>query len=311
MAIEDYKNPLDQAKENIAVRTGLTAKPYAEKTGLKLYSDIVLNDFVLNKIDENNVVWVVSDIEGWWTPPEPDIQDITRGLWDGSYDVRGRWTARQITITGSFMPPSSAYVPVARDALIKSIGSLVYNSGWLRTYEDPPRASLVRLNGRPQIRTVNARGRTDFSIGLKAADPVKYEWSDADPDGYSINEIPAKNASEGSSGQGTINNIGNTPVTAVFQIEGPITGPATLQNITREELILIIGSIPAGSFLEIDTYDHTIALDGITTGNRSLCDTLMDWIKLDPGANQIELVDEGNANSTATMRVFYRSGWIG
>jgi hypothetical protein len=42
-----------------------------------------------------------------------------------------------------------------------------------------------------------------------------------------------------------------------------------------------------------------------------MVDTLVDWIVLAPGANSINITDEGQANSTASMVVYYRSGWIG
>jgi hypothetical protein len=108
-----------------------------------------------------------------------------------------------------------------------------------------------------------------------------------------------------------VTNIGNADVTAIFEIEGPLTGPATLQNLTTGELLLIIDSIPSGSFLEIDTYYREVAVDGEVEGARSVIDTLVDWIRLQPGGNNIVFSDEGNANSTATLRVYYRSGWIG
>jgi hypothetical protein len=63
--------------------------------------------------------------------------------------------------------------------------------------------------------------------------------------------------------------------------------------------------------LEIDTYDHEVALNGDATNKRSMIDTLADWIQLAPGENEIAFLDEGNANSTALLRVYFRSGWIG
>lgn len=387
-----YVNPVNantQAKENIAVRTGLTPLPYPEITGLKLKADIILGDLVLNTVDANNVVWVCTGMTGWWEHPEPDIPDLTRGLGDGSYDVRGRWQARQITINGSFFCSDPSLVPAARDKLIRAT-SLVYTGAWLKTSENPTRASYVRLNGKPNIETVNTRGRTDFSIGLKAADPIKYEWKDSDLTGmgYTSVTIPAKNTSLGRSGTATVNNIGNTEVTAIFDVQGPLTGPATLQNLTRSELALIISPLAAGitktvsnkaltsnvatittttahgfaagdavtisgvdstfngdqvvvntpttntftfnlvhanvtavasggtvvkdpDHLEIDTYEHSVAFNGDTYGARSKIDTLVDWIKLAPGNNTISFIDEGNAASTASVTVFYRSGWIG
>jgi hypothetical protein len=379
-------DPTLQGQENQAVNVSLTPLPPPYITGMKLQEDIILGDLVLNKIDANNVVWVCTGIDGWWNQPDPEMPELTRGWGDGSYDVKGRWEARQLTLNGVFLPPDPSYVPAARDALVRAT-SLVYTGAWLRTFENPPRASYVRLSGRPEIETVNARGRTEFSIGLRAADPIKYEWNEEDPEGYSIAEIPCKNVALGRTGAGAINNIGNTSVTGVFFIYGPITGPATLQNLTTNELILVIDSladsitrtvsnkaltsnvatittstahglavddlvtisgvdstfngdyyvdtVPStttftfqktaanvastpssgtvfrdADTLEINTYDHVVALNGETLGARSIIDTLADWIKLDPGLNNIVFEDEGNANSTSLLRVYYRSGWI-
>jgi len=380
-------DPTLQGIENQKVDRALTPLPPPYITGMKLQEDIILGDLVLNAIDSNNVIWVCTDIEGWWGHPDPEMPELTRGWGDGSYDVKGRWQARQLTLNGVFLPPDPSYVPEARDALIRAT-SLVYTGAWLRTAENPPRASYVRLSGRPEIQTVNARGRTEFSIGLRAADPIKYEWNELDPDGFTIAEVPCKNTSTSATGVATVENIGNTSVTVVLEIVGPIVGPATIQNLTTNELILVIdaidgvsaktvsnkaltnnvatittsavhgfaagdtvvvagvdstfngehtiGTVPTtttftysktasnvtsasatgtatkpADILEIDTYDHEVALNGDATNKRSMIDTLADWIQLAPGENEIAFLDEGNANSTALLRVYFRSGWIG
>jgi len=308
--IDETVDSLLQAQENKRVNEALTALPEPYISGMKLRSDIVLGDLVLNTVDSDGVVWVCTDIEGWWGHPDPEMPDITRGLSDGSYDIRGRWQARQLTLKGSILVPGPEYTAAARDKLIRAT-TLVYTGAWLRTYEDPPRAAYVRLSGRPDIQTVNARGRIDFSVGLRAPDPIKYEWADDDPEGYSIVEIPCRNAATGATGVGTVTNIGSADVSVILELSGPITGTATIVNTQRDELLLVIGSVAAGSFLEVDTYDREVALDGDITGHRSLLDTLVDWIKLSPGTNTITYIDEGNPNSTSTLRVFYRSGWIG
>jgi hypothetical protein len=96
----------NQAQENFFVDRGLTPLPQPHLTGMKLKADIVLGDFVFNTIDEYGVTWVITDIEGWWQHPEPDMPDIPRGFGDGSYDVKGRYQARMITLTGSFLTPT-------------------------------------------------------------------------------------------------------------------------------------------------------------------------------------------------------------
>jgi hypothetical protein len=69
-------------------------------------------------------------------------------------------------------------------------------------------------------------------------------------------------------------------------------------------------SIPV-DVLEIDTYNQEVAFNGSTDSTRSMIDTLVDWIVLAPGQNEITFEDAGAANGTASMVVYYRSGWIG
>lgn len=236
--------PLNQGQENYYANTGLTPLPQPHLTGMKLQEDISLNDFVFNRIDEFGVVWVITEIAGWWTLPTPEIPDLRRGWGDGSYDVKGRFNARDLTIGGSFLCPDPSLVAAARNRLVQA-ANLVYSGGWLKTNENPTKASYVRLSGEVNIETVNARGRTDFSIGLRAADPLKYEWNEINEEGYRSTEILCKSASPVRTGIGTINNIGNYKTQPWLTVQGPIVGPAFIDNTTNSETITISGSLRA------------------------------------------------------------------
>jgi len=236
-----------QREENYYVNTGLTPLPVPHLTGMKLQEDISLNDFVFNRVDEFGVVWVITNIEGWWTMPSPDIPDFKRGWGDGAYDVQGRYNARDLTLEGVFLTSDPALVAAARNRLVSAI-NLVRGGGWLKTNENPTKASFVRLSGEVNIETVNARGRTEFSIGLRAADPIKYEWNDVDIEGYRSREILAKSAaSPVRSGSATVENIGNYPVATYLTVEGPIVGPAFIDNTTNNETITISGTLRAAT----------------------------------------------------------------
>jgi hypothetical protein len=63
--------------------------------------------------------------------------------------------------------------------------------------------------------------------------------------------------------------------------------------------------------MEIDTYEREVSLNGVIAGARVMIDTLTDWISLDAGANVIRFIDEGDATADASLKVYYRSGWIG
>ena len=241
--VGEYFDDITQATENKYVNLGLTPLPFPKITGLKLNADVSIGGLILNTVDENGVVWICTDIEGWWNHPESDVQDIPRGYGDGSYDVRGRYQARQITLNGVFLVPDPSYVAQARAKLIKET-DLVYVGDWLRTNESPTKASYVRLSGRPEITTVNSRGRTEFSIGLRAPDPLKYEWYEGHELGYRSVTILADNSGvPEQDGVGFVNNTGNAYAPVVLEVTGPVVGPAFIQNTTTNEEISIIGSL--------------------------------------------------------------------
>lgn len=247
-----FVEPLNQTQETDAVNDSLRTlhfgdietRPYI--TGLKLQGDVSINGLLLNTIDENKVVWVCTDITGWWTLPTPEVPNIARGLDDGSYDVRGRWLPRDITLTGSILPPNPEAAPAARETLLEAL-DLVYTGGWLKVDEDPVKSCYVRVVGQPQVDSVNARGRMDFSVQLRAGDPIKYSWDTDATDGYTTANL-AINTTNGSMTNTTITNSGNANVPVVFSITGPMTAPAYIKNITTGKTIKIVKSLRASTF---------------------------------------------------------------
>jgi phage-related protein len=299
-----------QAVENRLVNLALSKVPQPHITGLKLKADVALGDLVLNTIDDAGVVWVVTDIDGWWRLPEVETQDLARGWGDGSYDAKGRYANRLITLTGSFLTQTADQAAAARDRLFRAI-DLVYKGGWLIVRESPDKYAWVRLSGTPEVQNVSARGRTDFSIGLKAVDPIKYELVGNDVNSLN-DEVIAMNGSV------TVTNIGNTPVPVMFEVSGALTAspasPASIKLTSAEpdKVINIVVSQSAGNQLEIDTYKREVLYNGqgYETGvgaARRRVSTIVDWFELQPGANTISFTGTGQATCT----VLFRSGWIG
>ena len=69
-------------------------------------------------------------------------------------------------------------------------------------------------------------------------------------------------------------------------------------------------AVLSADILEIDTKDKEVAFNGVVDGARNRIDVLADFIELAPGNNEIEFEDTGNPESTGTLRVYYRSGWL-
>jgi hypothetical protein len=409
----------NQELENKLVRKALTRYPEPFLSGLKLAGDIEINGLTLNRIDGNDVIWVVTDIDGWWTLPDSEIPDLPRGWGDGSYDAIGRYANRVITLNGSFLPQDPEDAPAARNALLNALSPLVktegagylivtdfgqpiqiYNaeeqanprtvvfttpdvtgiavgdyvnvsgilygtspqpdaannfnsttSGFVVTAVEPGgtniapsitidrgeelgdyvggtfpgggtirkvlirTAAKVRLSGAPQISSVNARGRHDFSVGLRAVDPIKYEFADGDPDGYRVATITS-----GTSWETTINNTGNVAVPVIIEIEGvssvsDLDLPPTITNEDSDQALELVGGVATGHKLEIDTYNREV-LDvtysaGLVTNvenGRSKLAILAEWIYLEPGSNRLYVT---NPVTGSVWKVYYRSGWIG
>jgi hypothetical protein len=140
-----------QNKEHIFARRGLTPLPEPHITGMKLLEDVSLGSLVLNRLDSDGIVWVVTDIGGWWTIPEPDYPDNDKAFGDGEYDVTGRFLGRQLSLSGSILCPDPSLVPKARDRLVSAI-NLVYSDAWLKATE--------RQQGTTAVATINNVARS-------------------------------------------------------------------------------------------------------------------------------------------------------
>jgi Phage tail protein len=170
-----------------------------------------------------------------------------------------------------------------------------------------PKTSIVRISGRPQIETVNARGRTNFSIGLKAADPIKYEYyEDNETGGYRTATL-TRNTDV------IVRNVGNVRVPVIFSISGDDVAEGQITNDVNGDIQTISGIYmeSADSLLEIDTHNRNIiALDGSSVARvgRKYADSYIDWIYLEPGDNELRF---SSTDSTAACTMYYKSGWIG
>lgn len=268
--VGEYIDNLTQAEENTFVNRSLTKVPFPQITGMELNADISLGSLILNTIDEDGVVWVCTNITGWWEQPNAEVPDITRGTEDGSYQVNGRYTARFLTLEGVFLPQNKTQIASARDKLTAA-SNLVRRGEWLRANEGPTRAAFVRLTGQPRMETVNPRGRTEFSISLVAPDPIKYQWNDNDPEnGLFEVTSPASTPLQ-------IENIGTAEVKCVLAVRGPLGAGSTIENASNGNLLTfsepLRGRGPVGKITQIQRFQNvatatTEKAHGLIPGDR-------------------------------------------
>jgi hypothetical protein len=312
------------AAKFVATRTG--------NTTFSLSEDIQLSDLIFNRLDEDGVVWIVTDVEGWWTLPEPDVPDLPKGWDDGSYETRGRYQARVFTLNGIFFPRSRGLVSRARDRLIRA-ANLCHRGGYFMTHEaDYTRGSKVFLSGAPQIATTAMSGRTEFSIGLKAPDPVKYGFNGGKPPGlYNVSmasqsvrlpgRVYPREYSEVTgvwtypeavfgAADGTISNDGNTFTSPTFTLAGPTNGPVQIINASTAQTMRVNRQLYAGEQLVVDCFTKQVTLNR-APNQRFYLDVDTDWITLQPGGNMFYFLEEGATSNAALLTVTWRPGWIG
>lgn len=301
---------------------------------------------VFNDYDEDGTLWLVSQVTGWWTTPDPDSIDTERGWSDGSYYDTGRYKARVFTIAGTFIPKESNghYVQRARDRLIRAVATIrrtgvAFIAKEADTTAPPPfsstddytniaKYSFVLPSGAPLIDTVSMTGRNDWAITFRAPDPTKYSvtpapvaafeshptfYSDFDAT-YALysNAIATGltySGTEGNVNQVDVNNIGNYRTPCTIQLTGPVTAPPlTISNAATGQSIVITHTVGAGQVLKIDTNTRRVTLDGAYDYRYYLAPDV-DWIYIDPGVNTIQ-ADTGT-NPDALLELQFRHGWIG
>ena len=251
-----YFDNITRTEKMAIAHEALAASPQVIN-GLRLAADVSINNHILNTIDENDTIWVCTGLEGWWGQTAPELPNIPRGTEEGSYDVEGRLTARSVTLSGFFIPKDN------KESLSESINrlvtaiSLVRQGGWLVAYEYPTKAAWVRLAGRPTVTTVNAKGRTEFTIPLRAGDPIKYHWNDEDAEGYTNLVFEAADLI------GTAENIGTAQVAGNFVITGPAGAGTRVTNATTGETMTLQYPL-RGAGAVADAY-QVEALNGIAT----------------------------------------------
>lgn len=136
---------------------------------------VSLTTLLLNYTDSDGTRWSLTDIDGWWTLPPPELPELKRsGYLDGSFPVDGRYNAREITVSGAFLPGDGVSLAVPRQRFLRSLDAV--RAGALFVVKEPvwAKQAWVYLSGQPKLSTKTRSQLTIFEFTLRAVDPVKY-----------------------------------------------------------------------------------------------------------------------------------------
>jgi len=122
-------------------------------------------------------------------------------------------------------------------------------------------------------------------------------------------EIPAElplEIGQGGTGDTTVTNDGNAKAFPIIKIYGAIENPSISNQTRGESLGLTYTLNSTTDYIEIDTYNRTILLNGITNIRQYFTG---DFIVLNPGDNTIRLSAASYAGGYA--EIIYRDSYLG
>ncbi len=267
-----------------------------------------------NDPDDVNFVGFIEEITGL---DGPDVRESAELYVQGDGGIHSDFFfgRRPITISGLIDPNT---VGTNRNIMIKNLleatnamkedATLTWTaSGGV------PVAVKVRRQNSPRI----SGGRIKaFQISLIAADPRIYGTTinnaqvnagGSATGGFTSPIISPWQSGASPVGQLILANLGNISSPPTIAIYGPITNPVVRNQTTGEELSFTY-SLTAGEFLEINTADRTISLNGSTNRYSALNFTGSSWWELQPGNNDIRL-SAASYSTGAYVSVLWNHAW--
>jgi hypothetical protein len=255
----------------------------------------------------------------------PLIFNITGPLIAPSY-IKNVTTGKSLKLVKDLRPASSAY-----EFLISSYG----RTGRTSTITTTVAHSL--LVGDKLVITFGDSSFTGGSVGYVTVTNVGASTFQYDNPGASISTISSSAGTvtvvtSSNHGISTGNSIyidgAGTPfdgtytatVSSSTQFTYSITDTSTVSaaagNVTKQVATTNYSTgtrtiqLYAADTLEIDTYSNSVSYRGIADTSRSIIDANVDWVRLQPGVNQLRLEKSGST-TPAVSTVKYRSAWIG
>jgi hypothetical protein len=275
---------------------------------------MVLGASPLNVVDDAGVEWRVTTLDGWGGPTVRAAGGDRPGD-HGYYQGISHYGARNLTLTGTLIGPTSGAVERAWDVLCSAVG---LTDAPFQVNETIAKYLLVRQSGEPKAVWLSDT-ILEWQLGLQATDPRKYSvglneamMSLADPN--SATGVVYPRVYPGS-GWGLAPrawhilavNAGNFESRPLLVFTGSCVNPAAV-NLTTGNIVQLGLTIASGSWCTIDTDDRTVLLEGSASRRYALSRTSSWWV-LQPGINEIGFYAD-TFSSDAQLSVLWRSAWV-
>lgn len=238
---------------------------------------------------------------------------------DGGVVGDGYSDVRVTTYTGHSLGADDATAQTQAQQIRGYINRLLRADGVMKWTPSgyPPVQMTVRRWERPVVE--GGRGvKKDMQLSFVSADPRVYE-QEADTvdvgltivDGFT-SPFTSPFVQSGAGVESTATNTGDADTPIVACIYGPASNPVLL-NATTGKLITFQGlTIDDGQYVEIDTAQKTVRLNGSEAADRYqfyVAASSSMWM-LEPGDNQIRLVVSSGSGVNTRATIEWRNAWM-
>ena len=276
-------------------------------TAARLVAD-GLDEFVLLPRDD----WRMSDLD--IATPSPRRVENPRAGADGVDDETRFHGPSEVTFAGAVVDGwgtvdrlASFCRPDLRPFLYFSVDGASERRMRL-SYESLSRPLTA---GEPGLVRVQVQWRAPDGVAESVDEQVQLVNPAGDEDGRSY-DLSFDRSWPESQGRGRVEIVNEGSATAypVFRIYGPLTDPL-VENETSGRQLSFDLEVSQGDYLEVDTANRTIRLNGLEVNNRY--DTLdfptSQWFGLRPGVNLIRFAPE-TSSAPAVCEVRWRGAWL-
>lgn len=235
------------------------------------------------------------------------------GYYDAAFKSGGVWTG---TAWLQAMRVAGATIEANRTSVVKAINSIMDADGTLgftNTGSSTPLALTVRamqdvkfnIGALGWIANVMLYSEKPFAEDATAT-TVDTSALTAGGGGFVIPLTLPTTFTASSGGTSTVTNNGDFYAYPKLRVYGPITNPNVI-NSTLGQRLVFSGSIADGDYWEIDLFEKTVRLNGLTS-IRALTVASSSWFKLGFGNTDLQLSGSGY-NSNTKLRALMKSAW--
>lgn len=266
-------------------------------------------DLEIGAQDSNGTNWVLKSWSGLDGPPTAG-QVVQRAGDHGAYAPPQYSAARPITLTVQATATTQAGRDVARATMQQAVP--VSDLALLRIDEPIPKQMYVRRSG-PLTESYPTLEDVVFTVGLIAPDPRKYSTVQHSavaipgptPAGLALPWAFPITFPAGSPPMSvTCTNAGSFETRPTVVIQGPVTAPQILDQVTGQTVSYTALTLGATDQLVVDFLNRQALLNGVYRP----ADLGSAWFTMPPGPTSIQLL--GTATAGASMTVLWRDAWI-